>query len=129
MRAISTLQTFQSLQHYLELQQWIVFDTETKKLLIRRISRLALKCFDFRVHINPGNIWQKWKSPGHCRGVSLLQATIRKFSRKTSTWKENRTREKHLRAAASETQSFRRTFSGQVTLLCIVQSFDFSLTF
>ena len=42
MRVISTLQTFQSLQHSLELQQWMVFDIETKKLLIRRNSRLAL---------------------------------------------------------------------------------------
>ena len=44
-----SLQTFQSLRHYLELQQWIVFDIDTKKLLIRRNLRLALKLFDFKV--------------------------------------------------------------------------------
>ena len=108
----------------------MVFDIATKKLLIRRNSRLAFKCFDFKVHINAGNTWQKWKSPGHCGRVGLLQATVLKFSRKTSTWKfcfskipgytENRTGEKHLRAAASETRSFRRSLSGQVALLCII---------
>ena len=52
------------------------------------------------------------------------------FQGKASTWKlcfskfpgyaENRTGEKHLRAAASETRSFRRSLSGQVALLCII---------
>ena len=130
MRAISRLQTFQSLQHYLELQQRMVFDIEIKKLLIRRNSRPTLTCFDFEVHINANNTWQKWKSPGHCERIGLLQASVQKFSRKTSTWKfcfskipgytENRTQEKDLRVAASETRSFRGSLSGQAALLCII---------
>ena len=139
MRAISTLQTFQSLQHYLEFQQWRVFDIENKNLLIRKNSRMSFKCFDFKVHINPGNTWEEWKSAGHCGRVGFFQATFGKFSIKTSTWKfcfsknqgytENRIREIHLEAADSVTRSFRRSVSGWVALLFIVSSFDFHLTF
>ena len=53
--------------------QWKIFDIETKKLLIGRNSRLALKCFDFiKVRINVGNTWQKYNFPGHCGSVGLL---------------------------------------------------------
>ena len=87
MRMVSKLPAFQSLQNYLELKQRMVLDIETKKLLLRRNYMLVLKCFTFRAHINAGNTWQKEKSPGHCGRVGLLQATIRQFLRKKSTWK------------------------------------------
>ena len=87
MRMVSKLPAFQSLQNYLELKQRMVLDIETKKLLLRRNYMLVLKCFTFRAHINAGNTWQKEKSPGHCGRGGLLQATIRKFLRKKSTWK------------------------------------------
>ena len=122
MRAISTLQTFQSLLYYLEFQQWMVFDIETKNLLIRKNSRLVLKCFDFKVHINPGNTWEKWKSAGHCGRVGFPQAAV-----KTSTWKfcfskipgytENRIGKIHLGAADSVTRSFQVSLSGWVALM------------
>ena len=89
MRAISTLQTFQSLHHYLELQQSMVFELEAKKQLIRRNSRLNLKCFDFKVHINAGNTWEKssllvtarelvcFKQPfGNFEGKYLLESCV-----------------------------------------------------
>ena len=55
---------------------------KTKNRLIRRNSRLALTCFDFKVHISAGNTWQKWKSLGHCGRVGLLQASVRNFQGK-----------------------------------------------
>ena len=105
---ICTIQTSQPLQHSLELHQWMVSDKETKKLLIRRNSRLALKWFDFKVQINAGNTWQKWKSSATAGGLFYFKEQFGNFPGKHQLGNSVSVNVKIIRRAELEKGTFER---------------------